>query len=197
MLSFQIKSRKLIYSYFADQASFFIKPSEPETMDLPTPQEAVVEVLPESSSHQSPIFEEIEDANSDNEEMICSKNDVESTLGHPEQEKEPDPLEIPVDVEQEHEQEIPIEEVAPVVEVSQGLEVTEETIQASTEPIVYSAPEIVETPPEEPSEEKVEPIIIAGINLESGVNVETEIVPEETPTGIEDSSSTPKPTGNQ
>merc|ERR1711899_715085 len=47
-----------------DQASFIIKPTESQPIDLPSPQEAVVEVLPEEhfrERSQSPILEENED----------------------------------------------------------------------------------------------------------------------------------------
>lgn len=56
-----------------------MKPSEPNALEMPTLQEAVVEVIPETV-YQSPIFEESEEANSDTEEKASSKSEVEHSL---------------------------------------------------------------------------------------------------------------------
>ena len=64
-----------------DSGSFIIKTSEPETVDLPTPQEAIVEVIPQGrESSQSPILEE------ESEEIEDSEKSPEATEAAPIQE---------------------------------------------------------------------------------------------------------------
>ncbi len=62
-----------------DQASFFVKASEPEPIDFPTLQEPVVEVIPEAA-HQSPILEESEEVTSDSEEKSVVKMEEENLM---------------------------------------------------------------------------------------------------------------------
>ncbi len=94
LVGFQAKRHKnppnQFISYFKclfrlDQASFIIKPAQVEPIPLPTPQEAVVEIIV-SSVHQSLILEESEAMNSDSSKMEIESRSVElgaiETNGH-------------------------------------------------------------------------------------------------------------------
>jgi len=121
----------LANSFLSDQASFFIKPLEPTTVDLPTLQEAVLEVIPDTV-FQSPIFEESEEAVSDNEENACVKleNEVVILSSEIKEAVESETLEVE---SLTFEQVLPIKEIPGEVELILKNELINSECEASSE----------------------------------------------------------------